>query len=400
MKIMVKTIVALFMLLFLSIAARADSFYSAFGLGVPHYFVSPQAGGMGGAGMAVQQYLSLNEMNPAALDLKGYTMISVSFQGEITDNTVSNETVQTRQGGASGFRFVIPIKKNRIAFILGLRPLVKSEMAVDFERKYDDFDMLRTIGTSGGLTAASVGLKYSLFRWLHVGGVFNFNFGAYNETWKTEFNDETYLNTTDDISSHIWGTGAELGIIYRPFRFMSFAGVVRTQSDLHIATTITPGSGIPMSPITQTALYPLAYGLGAALDFNKVLFAADLYTQRWKSYLLDGEPSSLLTNYYRASAGMEIVRSKDFLASYTKRIAVRLGASVAQLPFLDTENEPVIEMLGTFGLGLPFNKNLGRLDLAVEVGKRFSSAAYPYSERLVRVSASVTSAEKWFQRLY
>ncbi len=400
MKITVKSILAFSMLLFLSGALKADSFYSAFGLGVPHYFVSPQAGGMGGAGMAVQQYLSVNEMNPAALDLKGFTMISVSFQGEIIDNTVSEETVQTRQGGASGFRFVVPIKKNRIALILGLKPLVKSEMTVDFNKQYDDFTMLRTIGTSGGLTAASIGLKYSLFRWLHVGGVFNFNFGAYNETWKTEFNDDTYLNTTDDISSHLWGTGAELGLIYRPFRFLSFAGIVRTFADLHIETTITPGNGISLSPINQTALYPLAYGVGAAIDFDKLLLAGDLYTQRWESYLLDGEPSSLLTNYYRASVGLEVVMSKDFLAKYSKRISYRLGASVAQLPFLDTEGEAVLELLGTFGLGLPFNRNLGRVDLAVEIGKRFSADAYPYSERLIRVSASVTSAEKWFQRLY
>ena len=400
MKITIKKFILFAALLVLSSTAGADSYYSSFGLGIPHYFVSPQAGGMGGAGMAVQQYLSLNQMNPAGIDLKGFTMISASFQGEIVNNTVSGETVQTRKGSASGFRFVIPLKKNRLAFIAGLKPLTESELSFDFQQQFNDFNLIRNIGMSGGLSAASIGLKYAIFPRLSIGGVFNFNFGAFNEKWSTEFDDDSYLDTNDDISSHMWGAGAEFGLIYKPTAFVSLAGILRTKSKLHIGTTITPGSGIAMSPIDQKASYPLAYGFGAAVDLTKFLIAADFYSQQWSNYLLDGNKSAFLTNFVRGSAGIEYVASKDYLTGYARRVAYRLGASWAQLPFLDQQAKPVKELLGTIGFGFPFNKNLGRIDLAVEAGKRFSTSSAPYSERIVRVSACVTSAEQWFKRIF
>ena len=400
MKRTAKKYVLLASLLVLSSTAGAESYYSFFGLGMPHYYVSPQAVGMGGAGMAVQQYLSLNEMNPAGIDLKGFTMISASFQGEIVNNTVSGVTIQTRKGSASGFRFVIPLKKNRLAFIAGLKPLTESEMSFDFQQQYDNFNLLRSISTSGGLSAASIGLKYAIFPRLSVGGLFNFNFGAFNEKWRSDFDDDTYLDTKDDISSHMWGSSAELGLIYKPTAFVSLAGILRTQSKLHLETTIIPGSGIALAPISQTATYPLAFGFGGAVDLTKILLAADFYSQKWKSYRLDGNKDAFLTDYIRGSAGIEYVGSKDFLAGYTKRIAYRLGASWSQLPFLDQQAHPVKELLGTIGFGFPFNKNMGRIDIAVEAGKRFSTDSAPYSERIVRVSACVTSAEQWFKRIF
>ena len=400
MKISAKSILALSTLLLLSGPVKADSYYSTFGLGMPHYYVSPQSVGMGGAGMAVQQYLSLNEMNPAGLDLKGFTMISASFQGEMINSTVSGQTAQTRQGRATGFRFVIPLKKNRIAFIAGLRPLAKSEMTVEFDQNYDDLTVQRHIGTSGGLSAGSIGLKYSISSRLHVGALFDFNFGAYNEKWSTDFDDDTYIDTNDDISSHLWGTGAELGVIYKPLPVFSLAGVLRTRSDLHIETTITPGSGIKQPAIVQSALYPLAFGIGAALDLPTLLVAADFYQQNWQDYHLDSRQAGNLANYTRISAGVEYVGSKDYLVGYTKRIAFRIGGSWAQLPFNDAFGNGVKELLGTAGFGFPFNKNLGRIDVSLEAGKRFSSDSASYSEDLFRITASVTSAEKWFRRIF
>lgn len=380
--------------------AIADSFYSAFGLGVPQYYVSSQAVGMGGAGIGVGQYLSINSLNPAAVRLKGFTMISASFRGEIADNTVSGSTVTTRQGNAAGFQFAIPMYKNRVAVIASLKPLVKSQLTVDFEEVGDDFDLLRTINTSGGISAASLGLNYAVLPGVFIAGLFNFNFGAFNEMWKTDFDNDSYRSTQDDITSHLWGTGAELGLLIRPFGFFSIGGVVKASSKLNIETTKMSSSGAELTPIEQTATYPLAVGAGFSFDFTKVLIAGDIYTQRWESYAVDGQKSDRMTNYTRVGAGIEFVRSKDYLSSYFKRVLFRLGASYAQLPFLDTNGDAATEMFMTGGLGFPFNKNAGRIDLALEVGERSSTEAYPYSESLIRVSASITMAEKWFQRLY
>ena len=181
---------------------------------------------MGGAGIGVGQYLSINSLNPAAVRLKGFTMISASFQGEMVDNTVSGSTVTTRQGNAAGFQFAVPIYRNRIAILASLKPLVKSQLTVDFASQHENFDMLRTVRTSGGISAASIGLNYAVLPGIFIGGLFNFNFGAYNEIWKTDFDNDTYRNTEDDVTSHLWGTGAELGVLIRPVSFFSVVGVI------------------------------------------------------------------------------------------------------------------------------------------------------------------------------
>ena len=391
--------ILLFVFLFFA-SAQSDSFYSAYGLGIPQYLISSQSAGMGGAGIGVQQRLAYNSINPAAVYLDGLTTISASYQGEIMDNTISGSTVTTRQGNAAGFQFAFPMYKNRLAILASLKPLVKSQLTVDFTQETEDYTMVRTITNSGGLSAAAIGLNYAILPGVFVGGLFNFNFGAYNETWKTEFDNETFLGGTDDISSHLWGAGAELGVLIKPLRFLSIGGVYKTSSELNIETKIVSGGGNESAPVEQTALYPTSLGLGVAFDFGKILIAGDFYSQLWDNYEVDGKKSEIMTNYIRTGAGIEFVGSREPLAAYYNRIAYRIGASYAQLPILDVHGDAVTEMFVSGGLGFPFNKNAGRVDVAVEYGERRSTDAYPYSERLIRISASVTMAEKWFQQLY
>ncbi|MBN1562142.1 hypothetical protein JW998_17945 [candidate division KSB1 bacterium] len=384
----------------LSPFAVADSFYSAYGLGIPQYYVSARSAGMGGAGIGVGQHLVINAMNPAAIPLQGFTMIAASFQGEMVDNTVSGSTVTTRQGNASGFQFAIPMYKSRISLLASLKPLVRSQLTVDFSSESQDFTLLRTVRSSGGISAASIGLNYAVLSALTIGGLFNFNFGAYNEIWSTDFDNDTYISTKDDITSHLWGTGVEFGILFKPLSFLSIGGMVKLSSQLAIETTTIAASGVNLTPIEQTASYPLAFGGGAAIDISKFTMATDFYMQRWEDYRVDDQKVSTLTNYIRFGGGIEFIGSKDQLATYYKRVAFRLGVAYAQLPFVDTNGDAATELFFTGGIGLPFNKDAGRIDLALEFGERSSTSAYPYSENLVRLTASVTMAEKWFQRLY
>lgn len=391
----------LFILLLLpAVITYADSYYSSYGLGMPQYFVSSQAVGMGGAGIAVKQYLSINGLNPAALNLNGFTKIAVNFKGEMVDNSVGDEHIKTRQGNASGFRFAIPIRQNSIAFLATLRPLVESRLAVDFSSQVDSVGFSRKVRTSGGISAASVGLQVAIFDGLSLGALFDFNFGAYNETWKTEFDDKLYLSSTDDISSHLWGTGIHLGAVYSPSSFFSIGATFQSQSDLTIETTTVPGSGIKSSPVIQNATYPMAVGIGTAFNLKKFLLAFDYYNQFWDEYNLDGYKNKNMSQFKRISGGIEYLDSKDFLSNYPRRIALRIGGFYSQLPFKDANGEYINELFGTLGFGFPFNRNAGRIDISFELGKRESSDSDIYSEKVYRISASVTSAEKWFQRLF
>jgi hypothetical protein len=379
---------------------QADSYYSVYGLGIPQYLVSSQSAGMGGAGLGVQQYLSYNSMNPAAVYLNNLTTISASFQAEISTNTIANEDVTTRQGNAAGFQFGIPMYKDKMAVLVSVKPLVKSQMTVDFAEQTEEFDLQRTISASGGITAASIGMNYKVLPSLTLGGLFNFNFGAYNEVWKTEFDNDTYLNTSDNIRTHVWGTGAELGLHFKPLKILSVGAMMKSSSNLSVETRKTTGGGVRLTPIEQTALYPTSVGGGIGVDLNKFLIAADIYTQLWKNYEIDGVKDESMANYLRIGGGLQFRGSDDYLAKYYQRVVLRLGMSYANLPFIDATGEQVTEMYFSGGAGFPFNNNAGRIDVALEYGKRSSSDAFPYSENIIRISASVTMAEKWFQRIY
>ncbi len=355
---------------------------------------------MGGAGLGVQQFLSYNSMNPAAVYLNNLTTISASFQAEISNNTIGNDNVTSRQGNAAGFQFGFPMYKDKMAVLASVKPLVKSQMTVDFAEQTEDYDVQRTISATGGITAASLGLNYKILPALTIGGLFNFNFGAYNEEWKTEFDNDTYMNASDNIDTHVWGAGAELGLLYKPVNFLSVGAMMRSSSELTVETIKTTGGGVTMTPIEQAALYPTSIGGGIGFDLDKFLIAADVYSQLWENYEIDGNRDESMANYLRIGGGVQFRGSDDHLAKYYQRVLVRLGASYATLPFLDENGDQVTEMYFSGGAGFPFNQNAGRIDVALEYGKRSSSDAFPYSENIIRISASVTMAEKWFQRIY
>lgn len=380
--------------------SSADSYYSSMGLGIPSYYVSAQAVGMGGAGIGVRQYLALNELNPGSCNLQGFSSVAVGFQGEYVTHNIGDHSQSSISANAAGFRFAIPIAKQRFALLMSLKPKANSELSMEFENITDQFQAARTLNSKGGLNSASIGGNYAITKNLAIGLMAEFYFGAYRETWKTEFDDDTYLSSSDEITSHLWGKGLQIGLYAQPASFFSLGAVLSTASRLKGETTTRTKSGIELDPLRQDMNYPLSAGIGAALTLPKILLAVDFYMQDWDQFEIDGKTVEDVSDFWRLSLGGEYLDSKEYLTSYSRRIAYRIGASYAKLPALDLFGEQTAEILGSVGCGFPFSKNAGRLDLAIEFGKRSSSSLFLYSENIYRLSVSVTNAEKWFQRSF
>jgi hypothetical protein len=386
--------------LFFPVVASADSFFSSAGLGLPQYYISTQSTGMGGAGIGVRQYLALNEMNPAALDLKGVTMISAGLVGESIGHTIGSSSATTRQANAAGFRMAVPLSKNRFAMLFSLKPLMTSRLNVDFKQTIDENNVTRTLDGKGGISSVSLGAQFTIIKGVAVGALFDFYFGTYHELWKTNFDDDTFLNTRENVSSHLYGKGAQFGLYLQPIKALSFGATWSTASRLNMETLAVTGGGKALDPVNQVANYPTSMGLGAAVDLKKFLFAVDVYTQLWNDFKVDDASVSNIADYLRVGAGIQYLDSKDYLASYARRIAFRVGGYYARLPYVDSYGVQASEIMWSLGMGFPFNKNAGSFDFALEFGKRSSSDLFPYSENIYRITASVTSAEKWFVRSY
>lgn len=377
----------------------ADSFFSSAALGLPHYVVSAPAIGMGGAGIGVRQYLTLNEMNPAAVDLKGMSMVTAGLQAEAITHTIGDASTATRQANAAGFRLAVPIK-SQFAVMFAFKPRTATRYTVDSETFIGDDKMTRTLDGKGGLNAVSLGGHYVIVKGVVFGAMFDYYFGTFQELWKTDFDNPDFLDTRENASSNFYGKGVQVGLFLQPWKALSFGAVFSSSSRLNAETSVVTGGGKSLEPVKQKADYPAGVGLGTAVTLNKFLITADLYQQWWTNFKIDGVVSTKTADYFRAGVGAEYCDAKDDLADYLRRISYRLGGYYARLPFVDGSGEQASELIATLGLGFPFKKNAGRIDLALEVGERSAGSAYPYSEKILRFSAYVTGAERWFIRNY
>ncbi|MDZ7315536.1 MAG: hypothetical protein ONB24_05365 [candidate division KSB1 bacterium] len=373
----------------------ADSFYSSVGLGLPQWRTSTYSAGMGGSGLALNSYLALNAMNPAAQDLKGMSVVSVGVEMEIVTPTIENQTAATRQARPTGFFMALPLGK-KPAFLLGFQPRTQSAFLAADEQPYDDGFLRRTLDAKGGIYNASIGLQYALYPHLAVGAVFDVYFGSFRELWKTDFDAPAYLDTKETLLSHFTGTGPRFGIYWQPVNYFSLGLTYAPPSALQSRTLITSGGGYNLDPLKQKAEYPEQFAAGLGVHLDKITLAFDWLQESWDKFKIDGKKFAQVGDAGRAAFGLQYLDSQDPLAAYGRRIAFRFGGSYSKLPFIDPLGHQVREVIFAFGFGFPFRKNAGRIDAACEIGQRLSDSAFPYSENLTRITISATTVERWF----
>lgn len=282
--------------------------------------------------------------------------------------------------------------------IMSLRPLSASRYIFQKNFRTDYLDYNRFVRGSGGLNAAGIGLQYIVLPGLAVGGVVNFNFGSFNEEWKTEFAEPGYKNSDDKINSHLWGGGLQLGVLFNPIKNLGIGVTYQSSSNLRTNTQTEFGTEGTIESETIHLSYPSAVGAGVSLGFSKFVLAADFYAQFWNKYKVAGKNINDFSAFLRYGGGIEYQNSRDPLAAYRKKISYRLGGYFAQLPFKDVLGKSIKEQFLSFGIGLPFQGNQGRVDAALEVGNRGSSSQLNSQDFVIRISGSVTGGELWFQR--
>ncbi len=382
--------------LFLTGSVYGDSYYSSIGMGMPHYFVSPKAVGMGGAGLGVMDRFALNSMNPAAVFVQGKTTVSLDSYMEMVESKYNDQNSVTRNGNPSGFHFYVPLH-SRVTFLAGLKALTRAKYNLEIDGQTDYVEYTRFVRGSGGVSAGVLGLQYLITKNLVLGANAKFDFGSFNEEWKTEFSEDAYTDAADELTSHLWGAGFELGMYLLPADWFSLGIIYHSKSKLNVEDNITLGSALVTDIVESSVNYPQALGIGTSVSMSKVQLAFDVYTQFWDQFELDGIVTKEFNNYTRIGGGMEYRDSHSYLDAYHRRIAYRLGGYFSQLPYTDVDGSTVNELFATAGLGFPFFGGTGQLDFALEYGKR-SGNNVGYSENVLRFSASFSGSELWFQR--
>lgn len=381
-------------ILFMASICQADSFYSSIGLGMPRYFVSGKAAGMGGAGIAVFDEMAINRANPAALKNYGLTRVSMEFDLESVDAKHELGKVNSKFGNANGFHFLVPLHR-KLSFGIGISLIADSRYSALITGGDDDYFYNRKVDASGGLGRGTVSFSYNPIELLHIGFSAQFNFGKFKEDWETDFVSSQYIDAVDEFSTHMRGVNMRFGMIITPIKDLHLGLVYANKATLNSQTTLRQGSGVEKEWLEQTVILPSVLSAGASYFLNeKFLFAVDYVSQKWSEY----ESGSDFGDSYRIAAGLEFTPSREITASYLNKISYRIGAYYTRLHIFGTTGEPMTENFATCGIGFPFHGNRGRIDLSLQVGQRGSLAENPYEEKIVRIVAALSGGERWFVR--
>jgi hypothetical protein len=400
-----------------------DSPYSAFGIGDLSNFSSTRQSQMGGVGVALSGFTSVNRLNPASYADLGVVSFDLGAFYEYRSLVTSNARSPRNTGGLYSFTFAFPSRKN-FGFVFGLAPystmgyLVRRDSSLIAagdtsklitQRKGDGGINEYFIGVGGRFLKKklSFGLNASLLfgqlteRWssyvdadssvvsnvTRVTG-FKFTLGAmYTDTLK----DDTLKN-----KRYFWRVG---GVVDVPaiargqqLRTIDYLAGVITSPQGFVRDTLSYTGG---SPINLPVTYRLGAGFEGRDDKDRTFFVGSFEASisDWRSFRLVNRNDNLGISV-AVSAGAEYIpdpASNDWL----KRLAIRCGLNF-QKTYLRIQGQDIYSFGGSFGFGLPIFREFSRFNIGIEAGTRGTTAKNLIQENYVRAVVGITFNELWF----
>ncbi|MBN2236440.1 MAG: hypothetical protein JW729_02700 [Bacteroidales bacterium] len=404
---------------FLALAqGQTTSPYSFFGIGDTYEQGNIRNFGMGGASMAVRSNIYINFSNPASLI--GIDSMSFVANAGIQSTTASYRTnEQTSKFGSTTV--------NHLAFALPITRWWKSSFSIlpystiGYEVQEDqvlDFNVLsRSIYTGeGGLDQVNWGNAIQLTKNISVGVNTSYYYGRVEHQSTVIFPDSAYLkNTRLQERDLLHGFRFNLGTqIFIPLAEKSTLGIAATfspQTVLNAATdylaiTYTGDYNGYESEVDTIANWAgtsgnvtLPYGYGFGLSFekkNKLLVAADLMFDNWKSFNYLGQ-SGNFDDKIKASLGVEFIPTSNNLSSYLKLMQYRFGLRYNRMG-LQFNNNTIEEYAISIGFGLPLRKSTSVLNLGMEIGQNGTVENSLIQERFFKIALGISIRENWFRK--
>jgi hypothetical protein len=372
----------------------AQSIFSRRGIGLLRHRDNVRAIGMGGAGIALNDSISLYFLNPASMTRINLTRIHGDFRYE----RASVNLVQSAFSGlfqdasVNSVGLAIPIKSGQV-FAFGVRPYSFS----DFQFTREDSAEAESLSSFGGISELYLGYARQLGAW-HIGATADFYFGRLERIWRLTHTSDEIRNSEDVINRRVKGVGLHLGAQIQPGRWR-LGSAIGLPVRLNVTTELNALSGFTGVISKSKLKLPFWWSAGFGYAPNRRwLFSADYRTQKWVSV----QPAELLgdrgVNSFALSFGGEFIPGFDMLSGYFKRVSYRFGGNYQQLPYEEPFGKKVRQLTANFGLGLPFGRGYNRFDLAVELGKRGSLTDNLVKENIVLLHVAIIGSERWFQR--
>ncbi|MCK6543222.1 hypothetical protein L6Q79_11135 [bacterium] len=377
-------------------AYPGGSSYSATTYGLYEYKPNPRSLGMGGAGLAIPSYYTLNMQNPATL--LGIPMTRFELNMFAEWNQASNGAAKNFSNRATinHVAFAFPFGKTLVAAInLSRVTNVNYEFSTPnliFEgEKYTE----TLIGTGGLQQLAFTGAGKINPKWT-IGASLQYLFGTIKREWGINYNSDELVDTRDVRHQNMSGGRLVIGGLYQHNEQWNFGGFLsmagKISSDVRVVGTYRDTT----VSYEQSLNYPTEIGFGASYRWTKrYLLATDIVYGTWGS-VKEFSPTQKNRNTVRWSGGVERQPSNAFSAPWWDKNYYRFGLMINNLYATNTTGNHASEIMFTLGIGMPFNRERSSFDLSLEAGQRGQIADNKVRDRVYRLTLSFTGGERWF----
>ena len=386
--------------LFVPVLLAGDSIYSLRGIGIRYDYGGGRSAAMGGAGVAIADSVQLNWLNPASLS--ELRRVTVSAQFFLQNLRTGNGKTGYWTGYANFFGFYGAFSVGyHIGFGFGLKPVSKVAYRFEDQGEIGRYTFTRLIDGNGGLNRFYFEGGFRPLRFLRVGAGVGYIFGKTDENLRINFLPADMVPTFDQYRSKYSGSNAHVGVHLSALRFLQIGAYYETGYNLAKTGEIrkvNPSNGRVriMTSVDTTLRVPPKMRFGAAANIGShLLVAADYAVQDWTGY---GSVSDSFRRAEKMAVGLEYRPMGRYDAPFLTHLAYRLGFSWERPYLTDFENRPLHAFRVTAGIGIPYARHMGFIDLVLEYGKRGSLNKNTFEENLFRFSVVVTGSEWWFVR--
>ncbi|MEM7654533.1 MAG: hypothetical protein AAF399_00270 [Bacteroidota bacterium] len=401
--------------------------YSRYAIGDIFSSTTTRNAGMGGIGVATDNYFSINRVNPASYADIRYTTMDLSAFGQFNQMSSETASISPFNAGFHDAAFAFPSNNGGPSFVFGFAPYSSVGYEVRNQREFNIEEELYTEETNyrgqGGLNQAFLGVGGKLLKGkLRVGGNFQYIWGNTQYNWLTQILQDTLPASqfeTIQVQENVFigGVNGQLGLMFVDTINSTNGILLRVGGTAE--TTVGMG-GDRLRAFTNGLIsdtvgtfeegpfsMPLKIGGGLMLHRpGRWSFGADVVYQDWTDFeYFSSQPE--LGPEIRIGLGGEII--PNFAGEkYHQRFAYRFGAFYKQT-YIQFNGTPVNDLGLTFGIGLPagskgnnrFNpgRATSRINISAELGRRGAvTENLPLEQLYARLRLGISINDRWFVR--
>jgi len=379
----------IFLIISGSCKIHAQTLYSMGGLGELRHFMTVRSSGLGGTGLSLKDSYSINLFNPSLWSLINNASINGNFLYEGIKFENYDDIYTLGKSQLNGLGFVIKGSK-KTAIGIGLMPLSDADYSISMVEA--DSSLTQHLSSKGGLSKVLLGFSINPKNFISLGLSLNYILGKFEEIWRADFKDESYIDMNNVITRSLKGTQFTLSCGLFLKENLSIGIAYNTTMKLSSSRNISTSYSVYEESDIKIEV-PNSFGIGAGFKLNKkVLITGDFFKRNYNKIKYNNSTVNGYKNSNRISCGIEYTPEEEEKHQY--RIGGFQFDSYLDDPLIGSIRERAV----TLGYGMLFYDNNVRLDFAGQFGIRTSSSEVLSSDKIFRLLISFSGGEEWFVR--